>query len=109
MTSQHEKVALTKEKSAQIGSAQFGCRTRERVHHRIEVERRTADDLEHVGGRGLLLQRLREIAGFCLPLFEQLRVLNGDGRLVGEGFEQLAAVPPPPTPLSPPDALRPPR
>ena len=41
----------------------------------------TADDLQHVGGGGLLLQRL-------LGLVEQPRVLDRDHRLVGEGLEQ---------------------
>ena len=31
----------------------------QRVEHRLQVEGRAADDLEHVGGGGLLLQRIR--------------------------------------------------
>jgi hypothetical protein len=31
---------------------------RQRIQHSLQVERRAADDLEHVGGGGLLLQRL---------------------------------------------------
>ena len=34
----------------------------QRVEHRLQVERRAADDLQHVGGRGLLLQRLARVA-----------------------------------------------
>ena len=34
----------------------------QRIEHRLQIERRAADDLEHVGGRGLLLQRFAEIA-----------------------------------------------
>ena len=30
-----------------------------RIEHRLQIERRAADDLEHVGGGGLLLQRIR--------------------------------------------------
>ena len=30
----------------------------QRVENRLQIERRAADDLEHVGGGGLLLQRL---------------------------------------------------
>ena len=30
----------------------------QRLEHRVQIERRAADDLQHVGGRGLLLQRL---------------------------------------------------
>ena len=31
-----------------------------RIEHRLQIERRAADDLEHVGGGGLLLQRFAE-------------------------------------------------
>ena len=34
-----------------------------RVEHRLQVARRAADDLQHLAGRGLLLQRLGEIVG----------------------------------------------
>ena len=32
-----------------------------RIEHGLQIEGRAADDLEHVGGGGLLLQCLREI------------------------------------------------
>src|SRR5438874_5911280 len=38
--------------------------------------------------RRLLLQRLGEIGVIGLQLAEQPRVLDGDGRLVGEGLQQ---------------------
>ena len=38
---------------------------------RLQIESRAADDLKHVGGRGLLLQRLGEVARLRLNLFEQ--------------------------------------
>ena len=44
---------------------------------------------EHLGGRGLLFQRLGQFAGARLHLLEQPRVLDGDDGLVGEGFDQL--------------------
>ena len=59
------------------------------VEHRLQVERRAADDLQHVGGRGLLLQRLGEIARPRLHLVEQAHVLDRDDRLVGEGLDEL--------------------
>ena len=52
------------------------------VEHGLRVGHRAADDLQHLGGRGLLLERL-------LGLVEQARVLDGDHRLVGEVCEQL--------------------
>ncbi len=47
-----------------------------------------ADDLEHVGGRGLPLERL-ELVGARLHLVEQPHVLDRDHRLVGKGLDQL--------------------
>ena len=42
-----------------IRLAQPGRRLDQRVEHRLQIEGRAADDLEHVGGGGLLLQRIR--------------------------------------------------
>ena len=58
----------------------------QRVEHGLQIERRAADDLQHVGGRGLLLQRLGEIARARLHLVEQPHVLDRDHGLVGEGL-----------------------
>ena len=52
------------------------------VEHRLGVGDRAADDLQHLGGRGLLLERL-------LRLGEEASVLDRDHRLVGEGADQL--------------------
>ena len=56
-------------------SCRGSCRTPVRVGHRA------ADHLQHLGGGGLLLERL-------LGLVEQARVLDRDHRLVGEGLQQ---------------------
>ena len=52
-----------------------------RVEHRGEVARRGIDDLQDLGGRGLLLQGLA-----CLG--DQPRVLHRDHRLRGEALQQ---------------------
>ena len=53
----------------------------DRVEHRRKVAGRRVDDLQHLGSRGLLFQRL--------PLFgDQPRVLNRDHRLIGEGADE---------------------
>jgi hypothetical protein len=36
--------------------------------HGLQVEGRAADDLEHIGGGGLLLQRFSEIVGALAPM-----------------------------------------
>ena len=64
-----------------VGLAQSGRRLDQRIEHRLQIEGRAADDLEHVGGGGLLLQRFAQ-------LVEQPRVLNGDDGLIGEGLDQ---------------------
>src|SRR5262249_34958715 len=50
--------------------------------NRLQIEGRAADDLEHVGGGGLLLERFTEFA-------EQSCILDGDDGLCGEIFDQL--------------------
>ena len=60
-----------------IRFAQPRRRFDQRIEHRLQIEGRAADDLEHVGGGGLLLQRFAQ-------LVEQARVLDGDDGLGGE-------------------------
>ena len=54
-----------------------------------KLARRAGDDLQHLGGRGLLLQRFGEIVGALAQLVEQPRVLDGDDGLGGEVLHQL--------------------
>ena len=60
-----------------------------RLKYRIEVPRRARDHTEHLGGRRLLLQRLRQLARAGLHLVEQTHVFDRDHRLVGKGGDQL--------------------
>ncbi len=72
-----------------VGLAQ-PCRRLERgLEHRLQIEGRAADDLEHIGGGGLLLQRFGQLARARLHLVEQPHVLDRNHRLVGEGGDQL--------------------
>ncbi|MET4792231.1 hypothetical protein ABIF64_004409 [Bradyrhizobium japonicum] len=64
------------------------ARRHQRVEHRLQVECRAADGLEHVADRGLLLKRLAEIVGALLHLVEQPRVLDGDRGLIGKALLQ---------------------
>ena len=68
--------------------AQAGRRFHEGIEHGLQIERRAADDLEHVGCRGLLLKRLAQIVGALAQLLEQSRVLDGDDGLLGEILDQ---------------------
>ena len=55
------------------------------LQHGVQVECGPADDLQHIAGRGLVFERLLEIAGALAQLVEQPRILDRDHRLVGEG------------------------
>ena len=59
------------------------------LEHRLQLARRARDHAQHLGGRGLLLQRLGQLARARLHLVEQPHVLDRDHRLVGEGGHQL--------------------
>ena len=81
-------VALANADDAAEGAAEFDRGGDQRIEHRLQIERRAADDLQHVGGRGLQLQRFLEIVGLGLDRVEQAHVLDRDDRLVGEGSHQ---------------------
>ena len=61
----------------------------QRVEDRLQIERRAADDLEHIRGRGLLLQRFGQVARARLHLVEQAHVLDRDHGLVGKGLQEV--------------------
>src|SRR5262249_51167472 len=67
---------------AEAGLADANSVLKHSLEHWLQFTRRTADNLEHVGGGGLLLQRFAQ-------LIEQARVLDGDDGLTGEVFHQL--------------------
>src|SRR5215467_664579 len=74
------RIAVVTENHSSCCAAEPDSRTQESIEHGLQIEGRAADDLEHVGGGGLLLQRLAQF-------FEQARVLDRDHRLVCEGGE----------------------
>src|SRR5262245_26313523 len=55
-------VALLALDRAHVRFAQQRRRLGQRVEHRLQIEGRSADDLEYVGGGGLLLERFRQFA-----------------------------------------------
>ena len=48
-----------------ISAAQSRRVLQKRLQHRLQVERRAANDFKHFAGRGLLIEGLREIAIAC--------------------------------------------
>ena len=76
-----EALAVPSEKQTECGTAKAGRLFQHRVEYRREIAGRTVDDLQHLGGRGLLLQCL-------VRLGQQPRVLHCNNCLRGEAFEQ---------------------
>src|SRR3954470_9307803 len=70
------RVSRTQDLST-IGVAQPCCRLDQCAKHGLRIEGRAADDLKHVGGGGLLLQRLAQ-------LVKKPRILDSDDRLAGK-------------------------
>jgi hypothetical protein len=58
------------------------------LEDRLQLPGRSRDDLQHLRGRGLLLQRFGQLARALLLGFEQPHVLNRDYSLVGERPEK---------------------
>ena len=62
-----EQAALLPSNRRLVGIAELGGRLDQRLQHRLKIERRAADDFEHVGGGGLLLERLTHIGARPAP------------------------------------------
>ena len=73
---------------ALTGSANTHSCIDKRVKNRLQIERRTADDFQHIGGGGLLRQRFGKVARARFHLVEQPHILDGDDGLIGESLHQ---------------------
>src|SRR5262245_59497205 len=78
----------------QIGLAQARRRFHQRLKHSLEIECRPADDLQHVGGRGLLLERFAQLVEQTCVLYRdhglRSKVLDQVDLLIGKGTYLLA-------------------
>src|SRR5262245_33551129 len=54
---EEERPAYLPSYRGEVGVTKAASRFNERLQHRLEIEGRAADDLEYIGGGGLLLQR----------------------------------------------------
>ena len=70
-----------------VGAGELVGAGDDRAEHGLEVER-GAEGLADLAQRLQLLDRAGELGRARLQLVEQPRVLDGDGRLVGEGLHQ---------------------
>ncbi|MGC2122413.1 MAG: hypothetical protein WA652_06120, partial [Xanthobacteraceae bacterium] len=83
-----EHLAIIEDQIAKIGLTDSGSVLQDRLEYGLQLALRGADDSQHLGGRGLLLQRLSEIVGALAQFIEQPRVLDGNYRLIGEVVDQ---------------------
>ena len=84
-----EKIALALEEPSVIGVAQPRRRFHERIEHRLQIESRLANDLEHIGGHSLLLQGFSKSLGALLNFLEQSYILDGNCRLIGKRLDEI--------------------
>src|SRR4029077_19785041 len=89
-TRRHHMVALVEsaEHYRLFGAAEPRHRLHQRVEYRLEVGGGTADDLEHVAGRGQLVHRARQFGLAVAQLTQEPRILHRDDCLGGEALEQ---------------------
>jgi hypothetical protein len=71
-----------------VSAAEARHRLHQRVEDRLEVDGRAVDDLEHVAGGSLLLQRSLEIARARPHFVKQSDIADGDYSLIGERLQQ---------------------
>ena len=76
-----ETLAIVSVERAERRSAQSHRVFQHRIEHRRQIAGRSVDHLQHLGGRGLLLQRLALLG-------HQPCVLDRDHRLIGEGADE---------------------
>ena len=75
-------ICISEIQRAELGLANPHCVRQHGLEHRLQLSGRAAYDLEHVGGRRLLLQRFAQ-------LVQKPRILNRDDGLSGEVRHQL--------------------
>src|SRR5262249_22735568 len=81
-------VSVAGYEASYFGVAQPRRSFADRVEHRLQVEGRAADDLEHVARRGLVFERLLQITGALSQFAEQPRIFHCNDRLGSEILQQ---------------------
>ena len=87
MSPRNHSVPLAESQYHVINPTNPGGALDDGVEDRLHVRRRAADDAEHLGGCGLMLQGLAQFRVALAEFLEQPHVLDRDDGLVGEGFE----------------------
>src|SRR5580704_3550017 len=87
--SRAEKLAIEQKQAPERRATQRVRLVQNRLEYGAEITGRRVDHAQHLGGRGLLLQRLAKVAVARFQFAEQPDVFDGDGGLVGEGLKKL--------------------
>src|SRR5262245_35630782 len=74
-----ERGCVVQVQYAELGLADAHRVRQDRLKYWLQLARRVRDDLQHVGGRGLLLQRLSELAPVFFEFLFQFGVGNANG------------------------------
>ena len=79
-----DAIAIEDRDNADFRATQLLCTLSDDIKHWCYIAWRSANDTKYVGGRGLLLQRLSQVASSLAQFVQQSRVLNGDDSLRSE-------------------------
>src|SRR5215813_7725630 len=88
MSPRNKIVPLAQSQHYVINSTNPSCALHDRVEHWLYIRRRAANDAEHLGRCGLMLQGLPQFCIALLDLYEQSDIFNRDDSLISEGFEK---------------------
>src|SRR3990170_4794321 len=83
-----KNLAVEPEYTTLFGAAERRSILNKGIQDWLKIECRPANDLEHLTGGRLLIQRLGKVTIALLQFFEQPHVLDGDDGLIGESFEK---------------------
>src|SRR5262249_39993494 len=81
-------VTVTSKHSRLIGLAQARRCNDQCVQYPVQIDRRLADDLEHIARRGQLVHRTRQLSLAVPQLTEQACILHSDDCLCGKILQE---------------------
>ena len=87
MSPRNHRASVLEAEHDVINPTNSGRALDDRIEYGLHVRRRTADDAEHLGRCRLMLQGLAQFCVALLEFLEQAHVLDGDDRLISEGFK----------------------
>src|SRR6516165_8673676 len=89
MSSRNHRGLLTESQHYIFNAANPRSTFDDGVEYGLHIRRRPADNAQHLGRCGLMLQGFAQFRVALLQFFEQADVLNGNYRLASKGLKQL--------------------